>query len=166
MTSVRKGLENGIYGKWERWRNTGADGVGRALSVSEHWLKFIALLWFRPQCEPDIPSNTHLVCSLYTTTHTHMRPSGHVNLFSHDSRSPFHKKKGTSARVLNAVMKLPSSACCAYHFGRRPLFQWLVPNWRVHAVNCEQSLHAKAKYFTVYGIPRKVLSAVRFNVTV
>lgn len=30
-------------------------------------------------------------------------------------------KKTTSSKVLNVVMKLPSSACCAYHFGRRPL---------------------------------------------
>lgn len=96
-------------GKWDlwemgkvekpwRWRSRQGSVSVRAL-FEVHCFALVSCSCF-PQCEPDILSNTHLVCSLYTTTHTHMRPSGHVNLFSHDSRRPFQKKKkGISASV-------------------------------------------------------------------
>lgn len=100
MTSVRKGLENAIYRKWERWRHIGTDGVGWALSMSEDWLRSVrpstlvlspVWTWY-PIQRPLSPFIIH------THPHMHTHPSEHVNLFSHDSRTPFQKNKGKSVK--------------------------------------------------------------------
>lgn len=114
---------------WHWWNRLGSVNVRELVEVNLPTL-------VSPQCEPDIPSNAHLVHPLYTLIHictcTHQVTRSFLTWFTEALA-----EKGTSTRVCKGYNEAPSSACCAYHFGRRPPFHWLVPNCWVQAVNCE-----------------------------